>query len=131
MKRLAELQDLSRQHHGALKMARISRRVADAGDAAAIERQAWQALDVFAAELEPHFQAEEQGLLRLLAAAGQTELVERTLAEHAALRALAGELQRPDAATLRRFAELMEAHVRFEERELFEQAQKLMAAPEA
>lgn len=129
MKRRAELRELSRQHHGALKMARASRRIADGGHAAEIERQARQALSVFAAELEPHFQAEEQGLLRLLAAAGQTELVERTLAEHAALRGLVAELQRPDAATLRRFAELMEAHVRFEERELFEQAQKFMAAP--
>lgn len=126
MKRHGELLALSREHHAALKLVRASRRVAAAGDAAAVEHQARQVATVFAVELEPHFHAEEAGLLRWLAAAGQGLLVERTLADHRELRALAAELRQPATATLARFADLLEAHVRFEERELFETAQALM-----
>lgn len=131
MKRHAELLSLSREHHGALKLARASRRVADSGHAGDIERQASQVVAVFAAELEPHFRTEEEGLLRWLVAAGQSLLVERTLADHRELRALADELRQPAAATLQRFADLLDAHVRFEERELFETAQALMPAQPA
>lgn len=126
MKRRAELLALSREHHAALKLARASRRVAGSGHAGDIERQASQVVAAFAAELEPHFRAEEESLLRWLAAAGQGLLAERTLADHRELRALAAELRQPATATLARFADLLEAHVRFEERELFETAQALM-----
>ena len=83
---------------------------------------------LFATELDPHFRVEEQGILVALARAGENELVERTLSEHAELRRLNMLLSHPDAATLLRFADLLTAHVRFEERELFEAAQHQMAA---
>jgi IS5 family transposase len=59
----------------------------------------------------------------LLAQAGQHALVARTLADHAELRRLAEALATPDADSLLRFADLLGAHVRFEEREVFEAAQ--------
>jgi len=123
MKRHAELLELSREHHGALKLARDARRAADSAAADEIERLAQRVVDTFAAELDPHFRVEEEGLLPFLATAGESALVQRTLAEHLELRALAFAMQRPEAATLRRFADLLAAHVRFEERELFETAQ--------
>lgn len=128
MKRHAELQDLSREHHGALKLARDARRAAQSGQADAIQRQAQRIVAAFAMELEPHFCTEERGLLVFLAAAGRNPLVQRTLAEHREMRALVADLRQPEAPTLRRFADLLEAHVRFEERELFEAAQALMTA---
>ena len=73
----------------------------------------------------------EQGLLVQLAAIGQHALVQRTLDEHARLRALNDSLKNPDAATMATFASLLHDHVRFEERELFETAQALLYPEEA
>ncbi|EXI84561.1 MAG: hypothetical protein AW11_03799 [Candidatus Accumulibacter regalis] len=72
--------------------------------------------------LEPHFRSEESGLLPAMLA-GEEALVARTLREHAELRALVGRLPDADATTLLSFADLLSAHVRFEERELFAAAQ--------
>lgn len=128
MKRHPALLALSREHHAALKLARHARLAAASAQPATIDSLARQAIRQFADELEPHFRAEESDVLPVLQHAGEAALVARTLAEHRALRELAGRLQSPDAATLLRFAELLLAHVRFEERELFESAQRYWPA---
>lgn len=128
MKRHPQLQDLSREHHGALKLARAARQAAESGEMDAMTAFAQRAVRLFASELDPHFRVEEQGILVALARAGENELVQRTLSEHAELRRLAMLLSDPDAVTLLRFADLLAAHVRFEERELFEAAQHQMGA---
>ncbi len=122
MKRHPALQDLSREHYDALKLARDGKLAANAGEPAVTAFAAYVARK-FEQELEAHFREEEGELLPFLNAVGENELVWRTLAEHAELRALAAKLQHPDAATLLRFSELLAAHVRFEERTLFETAQ--------
>lgn len=126
MKRHAALQHLSREHHTALKLARQARFSCDAGFDQAIVHAAQSIREAFAEELEPHFQDEEADLLPALAKAGADELVERTLAEHAELRDLNRRLTKPDIKTMARFATLLGDHVRFEERELFETAQRLL-----
>lgn len=130
MKRHAALLQLSREHHQALKLARQARFACDAGLAAAIAQAAETICQRFRDDLEPHFQIEEKDLLPSLAAVGASELVHRTLAEHAELRDLNRRLAEPDGETLARFATLLNDHVRFEERELFETAQRLLY-PEA
>ena len=127
MKRHPDLLQLSREHHGALKLARDARRAAASGDASEMAALAQRVAQVFPVELDPHFCIEEQGILLLLAQAGQHALVARTLADHAELRRLALALATPDADTLLRFADLLGAHVRFEEREVFEAAQAVRA----
>lgn len=126
MKRHAALLQLSREHHHALKMSRQARFACDAGLAPAIAQAAEIICERFRNELEPHFQSEETDLLPALAAAGASGLVQRTLDEHAELRDLNRRLAEPDAETLARFATLLNDHVRFEERELFETAQRLL-----
>ena len=128
MKRHPQLQDLSREHHGALKLARAARQAAESADAGNVAALARCAVHLFAAELDPHFRVEEQGILVSLAQAGEYALVQRTLNEHEELRKLASALSAADAGTLLRFADLLASHVRFEERELFEAAQDNMAA---
>ncbi len=123
MKRHSRLQELSREHHGALKLARDAQRAADSGEPGRVATLARRVVDLFGAELDLHFRVEEQGILVLLAQAGEPALVRRTLQDHAELRRLAAVLAQPAADTLLRFAELLAAHVRFEERELFEAAQ--------
>lgn len=123
MKRHPDLLQLSREHYGALKLARNTRRAAESGEPDAVAALAQRVVEVFPVELDPHFCAEEQGILVLLAQTGRDGLVARTLADHAELRRLAKALATPDADTLLRFADLLGAHVRFEEREVFEAAQ--------
>jgi len=123
MKRHPDLLQLSREHYTALKLARDARRAAGSGNANEVAALAQRVVDLFAAQLDPHFRVEEQGILVLLAEAGEHDLAGRTLADHAELRRLARRLATPDAETLLGFAELLGAHVRFEEREVFEAAQ--------
>lgn len=128
MKRHTALQDLSREHYRALKLALACRRACDSGDSAQQDAMIAECCTMFAQELEPHFQTEERDILPRLAAAGENALVDRTLAEHAEFRALIAQLPQQGTPGLTRFAELMNAHVRFEEREMFAAMEKLLAA---
>lgn len=119
MKRSPFLQPLSREHHAALVLARACERAGHSGNADEVDATCARALQEYVAQIEAHFDLEEQRLLpRLQGDAGQT-LVQRTLADHRALRALLDGLRQNDAAALARFGELLADHVRFEERELF------------
>ncbi len=124
MKRHTALLKLSREHYSALKLARDGKLAALSGNASAVAALAARVGKEFASELEPHFREEEAGLLPFLTRVGEASLVARTLAEHGELRAFGAALQQPDATTLHRFSELLAAHIRFEERTLFEAAQE-------
>lgn len=104
-------------------MARDARRAASENDAAvlsvAIERIETHWHKVLAA----HFEQEER-LLKIAEDAVDPESVARIFADHAELRLLALGLHEIEpAARLRRFGELLNAHVRYEERALFPQLQ--------
>ena len=77
---------------------------------------------------------EETALLSALQSAGEIEMVcamvKRTLADHDALRALSRRIGDNDFASLIPFGDLLDAHVRFEERDLFNLAESLLT-PEA
>ncbi|MBV5273117.1 MAG: hemerythrin domain-containing protein [Lamprocystis purpurea] len=120
MQRSAALKRLSSEHHLGLVIARRAREARDNPEAA------WGELRRrFADELEPHFQLEERGLLPAMQAAGEQTLVERTLADHQAMRAL---IDAGGPETLAAFAQLLADHIRFEETELFETAQRILGA---
>jgi hypothetical protein len=128
VKRIAELRDLSDDHHDALVLARRCRQWAKLDDAGALA-SAWRRIDeAFAAQLAPHFEIEERHLLPGLDAIGEPELAARIRGDHAALRALVAEPARGQDA-VERFGRLLESHVRFEEREAFEVAQSRLPAP--
>jgi hemerythrin-like domain-containing protein len=126
MKRSRELIVLTREHHHALVLAR--RAIDGARDAAAVRELAAGLADIFARELEPHFQIEEQTLLPPMRDAGEHARVARTLDEHRRLRALAQAVGQGDLDSLAPFGRLLEAHVRFEERELFPLAEAILPA---
>lgn len=123
MPRTGALLPLSREHHTSLVMARAARKAADDKDPAAclaaiacIEAH-WHNL------LAGHFEQEEQ-LIQLALETLDRESVARILAEHAELRALAsGHCVLEPTERLRRFADLVAAHVRYEERVFFPQLQ--------
>ncbi|MBE0620172.1 MAG: hemerythrin domain-containing protein [Burkholderiales bacterium] len=124
MKRSQELIALTREHHHALVLAR--RAIEAARDVAAARELAAALPRIFASELEPHFRVEEETLLPLLRDVGEDARVARTLDEHRQLRALAQEAGRGDRASLASFGLLLEAHVRFEERDLFARAEAIL-----
>lgn len=122
MKRDTHLRALSSEHHQALALSRDIQRACqdDEPPADLINR----IRSVFQTELQPHFEAEEQTLLPALEAAGQGELVRRTLDEHQELQQLVDDLEQPGNPA--RFAEALKAHVRFEEKVLFEVSQQVL-----
>lgn len=130
MKRSDQLLQLSREHHTALVLAKRAQRLA-AGQPMAAEIFMGELPVIFADELEPHFQVEEIALLSALRAAEATAevvaMVERTLLEHNRLRELAQRIGGRDFSSLAAFGDLLGAHVRFEERELFNTAEALLS----
>lgn len=122
MQRNPNLVRLSHDHQAGLVLAKRARELATIADRA--HQATWAEIQTrFADALAPHFQLEERGLLPALAVAGQDALVERTLREHAELRRLIGSAA-PDAPA--RFGDALQAHIRFEERTLFETAQQVL-----
>ena len=129
MKRSEALAGLSREHHGALSLALRTRRAALEADSQVMTATRERVRTAFRSELLPHFEEEERRLLPALARAGQSDLVARTLAEHAALAEIVASLSGGGAPALLAFADLLSRHVRFEERELFPALEALERAP--
>lgn len=109
MRRDSRLHRLSTEHHHSLVFVRNLRRGLDPRELARVVDEI----------LLPHFLIEERLLLPALARAGRADLAARALDEHSEIR-----LARTDPA---RLADLLEAHIRFEERELFPACEALIA----
>lgn len=120
MKRHPALIPLSHDHHHALVEARRLRDAA--GGEGNPEAVAVAFADFFAAVSVPHFREEEEMLFPLVAGAEEARpLVMEALLDHQRLHALVAQLPRSAdvRASMREIGELLEAHVRREERELF------------
>jgi hypothetical protein len=112
MKRQPFLQQLSREHHHALVLAKRALRWAAEQDPSG-----WDIVrDSHRVDLTPHFRYEETQLLPKLGAL-HPELVARTLSDHQRL----DELARAGStfAELHELGEPLRAHVRLEERVVF------------
>jgi hypothetical protein len=118
-KRAEALVPLSHDHHEALVAGMRLRRAAEA--TADAERAVF--LHFWRERCAPHFRAEEEVLLPAFATYGDPydPVVLRVLGDHVAIRERAARLERASAtpAALHELGELLTAHVRLEERELF------------
>lgn len=139
MKRAAELRGLSDDHHQGLVQARRLRE-ADVGEGVRpLEETARAFLTFWQRETSAHFRREEEVLLPVLARYGQDTLdrdpVVEMLVQHALVRGLVMQLSDEYAdgslrsGTLGEIGELLEAHIRLEEREVFPMIEE--ALPEA
>ena len=130
MLRDPNLVPLSRQHQHALALCvRINR----AALANSIEVKAWQAeiQQHFEQEIQYHFAAEEMFLFPATRHYPELiPLVDELLGEHAQLRDYFAQAARAalDGAAIREFGNTLSSHIRKEERQLFEELQKRMAA---
>jgi hemerythrin-like domain-containing protein len=123
---------LSHQHQHALAMCvRLERALAKG----AADLDAWQQeiAGIWEGEIRYHFEAEEKVLFPAAEKyAALKPLVKQLLSEHGTLRhffalARSGRL---DTGELKTFGETLSQHIRTEERQLFEECQRLMAAEE-
>ena len=116
---------LSHQHHNGLALCVMIRRSLTSDSSAGnVERWARKAVDRYEIELVNHFEIEEEVLFPVCAG---IPLVEELLAQHGEVRRLVEALRKaPSAALLEEFGELLTKHIRLEENELFEQAQRVV-----
>lgn len=128
MKRHPALVALSHDHHHALVAALRLRRAAAADDDPAPAVEAFTSF--FAAETAEHFREEEEWLFPLVAESDEARpLLVQVLLDHQRLRALVRTLVEGDGdvrATMAEAGELLEAHVRREERQLFPLIERLV-----
>ena len=136
MKRHPALVPLSEEHQHELAHARRLLRAAGAGPEQRLA-VASAYVDAFFAETVEHFRREEEILFPLYARhAGSTPVLERILREHMDLHGLVRALRAAAAAgdippeTLRRLGDLLHDHVGVEERELFEEIERIVPAAE-
>jgi len=135
MSRDDRLLRLSRDHHHALVLAlRIQRELPDADEGAATALLA-DATRFWAAGLQPHIDVENDALLSRIAAHGDEglALAGRLQREHRELDEAMTTVRNGGAtadrrAALERFGALLGAHIRWEERELFEWMQTTLSA---
>ena len=135
MSRDDRLLRLSHDHHHSLVLAlRIQRELPTADEVAAASLQA-DAVRFWTAGLQPHIEAENDALLSRIASHGDEglALAGRLQREHreldeamASVRNGSGSSTR--RASLTRFGTLLGAHIRWEERELFEWLQSTLTA---
>lgn len=128
--RHAALVALSRDHHGVLVQAQALKRAARAHTLPQAARDAARAYLAFHdAEIVGHM-ADEERVLLPLAGAVDPEGVERILAEHREIEALSTAVRSAldgvevPRDTLRALGELLDDHVRFEERAFFMRVQE-------
>jgi hemerythrin-like domain-containing protein len=126
LKRREELQALSEDHHNVLVIALRCRRLA-AGALDVDRAEYWASvIEFYALQIVPHFEVEERYLLPALCALGETEMAERILDEHERLRAMMTN-EIPDDSALNAFGQLLDDHIRYEERVVFEATQDRLA----
>jgi mannose-6-phosphate isomerase-like protein (cupin superfamily) len=119
MKRHPALVPLSHDHHHALAAAHRLRAAADGdGDPRAVVSAF---VDFFGAHTLAHFRAEEELIFPLVAEVDEARpLLVAILLDHQRLRALVPRLARTaEVGVMREVGELLEGHIRREERELF------------
>jgi len=125
IKRSASLTPLSHDHHHGLVISRRMReglkRNIQPGRINAYVRDFWEH------DLQRHFGEEEAVIFPLLGK--EHELVHQALTDHEQMRRYMQQLTSPgtnETELLRQFAELLQSHIRFEERTLFPEIERLV-----
>ncbi|MBF6607519.1 MAG: hemerythrin domain-containing protein [Flavobacterium sp.] len=118
LKRSNELKPFSKDHHHGLLLGWKIRNGLKKGIAA--ERISAYTEWFFRNYLAPHFDLEEKYIFPILDR--QDELIAKAYTDHAQIRSMITEL---NAESLAELADLLESHIRFEERQLFGKIQEV------
>jgi len=128
MKRVEQLQDLSREHHGSLVMAKKIADIAEGGSDADLVEAIETIKTYYDDELEVHFQHEERTIFAPIFEMYKEHIGIATvlLKEHGQIRTLIPQMTAESARKdLADFALMLKDHTRMEERELFPLVEEL------
>lgn len=123
IKRSKELAPLSREHHDGLLFSwKIKQGLANGTPLSTLVNYTrW----FWSNHIKPHFNCEENVLVKFLPK--EDPLVQQMIREHLQIRSLVISLDKePDANILQQLSEFLHNHIRFEERELFMHAEKVL-----
>ena len=125
MLRDSSLIPLSRQHHNGLALCVLSRRgLAADSSPANIRKVAKHVIDQFELEMVNHFEIEERVLFP---ECGPLPIIDELLADHRSYEALIAQLRtEPSIELMEQIFTLLTQHIRREEKELFEQVQRIL-----
>ncbi|MFA7418902.1 MAG: hemerythrin domain-containing protein [Melioribacteraceae bacterium] len=136
MKRHFGLVEFSKDHHQALILAQICKTNSPRykGMRATIDEKADYTLKMWETELKPHFEREEKYLIPISESKTEKlkELCARIILEHEQIEKLISKIAGSEGLEiiLDEFGNLLDNHVRFEEREWFEEIQKELTVEE-
>lgn len=140
MKRIAQLQSLSREHHLSLVLANKATKTAKLADKVQIKAFCQQVSEEFDSRWEAHFRKEEHSIFTLIEDKYQALLVETSdedanliellKHQHQQIRALATNMQQGRIDQLAEFGQLLKDHTRLEERRLFPLISQLFSQQE-
>ncbi|MEE9352005.1 MAG: hemerythrin domain-containing protein [Thiotrichaceae bacterium] len=121
MKRIEYLIKLSREHHISLVLAKRCVDVATGQDQQEIKILCASIVEEFPETWEKHFLTEEQSVLPVVMQfyPDLQELCHSLTDEHQQMRKMYEQMKEGDTTILKQFGELLRAHTRKEERELF------------
>jgi len=126
MKRATELRSLSKDHHRALVIAKRAKQFNI--ECETTLANIWMEIEIYySTELESHFRIEETYIAPHLESPGEIELIKKLYKEHDEIRCYFSPESTRTATDLSDFGKLLEQHVRFEERELFNLAQNSLS----
>ena len=128
MKRVEQLQGLSREHHGSLVMVKKISEVAEHGNKEELLEAIKTVQHYYDNELEVHFQHEERTIFAPIFQHYKDNIgiASVLLKEHGAIRMLVPRITLDTAAAdLAEFALVLKNHTRMEERELFPLVEEL------
>ena len=129
MKRHDSLVPLSKFHRSVLFLALVAKK-----NAPTLEGKKDYAISFYERQLKDHFQLEEEKLLPAVQGKNQDldELIDEIIREHSALTTLFNKLLNSNnlELDLDNLGVALEKHIRREERELFQQIQKVLAPKE-
>jgi iron-sulfur cluster repair protein YtfE (RIC family) len=135
MKRHEAIIPLSQDHHQALRLAVAIRKKAPKIRLAqkSVEEKLAEAEDVYKTELIPHFEHEEEILFPVCKGRDEEldKLIDKVLDEHVKIKQAAETLREGDPVeNLDKFGEMLNNHVRLEEREVFQKIQEVVPKEE-
>ena len=126
IKRHPSLVRFSREHHSGLMLVfKIRSGLKNSEELSALVSSA---ISSYNEELVPHFIDEEENLFPLLPEGDPMRI--RAESDHQIIRNFISDMQKGNASLdlLYRFADLLESHIRFEERELFNRLQDTLSS---
>jgi hemerythrin-like domain-containing protein len=129
MKRIEQLQSLSREHHLSLVLANKAIKIAKFGDEMEMKVFCQQVADEFEGRWEAHFRTEEHAIFAVIEDKYQhiltetspedAKLVALLKQQHQQMRTLSTNMQQGRIDQLAEFGQLLRDHTRLEERRLF------------